>query len=234
VGLKENIMAEDLALLHQKVDALSEQVAALTAHAEIQQRRQREFDELKNDAIPIVNHMIKLSIDELADIGTEFEIEDLIFLLKRVVRNTNMLMAMFDRLEAVMGLTDEVELLGQQVFNYTVEQLDQFERDGYFDFAREGWRIVERIVTEYSQEDVRALGDNVVTILNTVRSMTQPEIMALANNAVGAIQEDLPETETVSTWTLLREMGNPKVRRGMARMINLLKALDEQANYSSN
>jgi uncharacterized protein YjgD (DUF1641 family) len=220
-------MAEDLALLHQKVDALTAQVAVLTTHAEIQQRRQREFDELKNDAIPIVNHMIKLSVDELADIGTEFEVEDLFFLLKRVVRNTHMLLAMFDRLEAIMGIADETELLGKQVFNYAVEQLDQFERDGYFEFAREGWKIMERIVTEFSEEDVRALGDNVVTILNTVRNMTQPEIMALANNAVGAIQEDLPETEKVSTWALLRELGDPKVRRGMARMINLLKALDE-------
>ncbi len=223
-------MAEDLALLHQKVDLLTEQVATLTAHAEVQQRRQREFDELKDDAIPIVNHMIKLSIDELADIGTEFEIEDLFFLLKRVIRNTHMLLAMFDRFEALMGLADETELLGKQVFNFTVEQLDKFEREGYFDFAREGWLIVERIVTEFSEEDVRALGDNVVTILNTVRNMTQPEIMALANNAVGAIQEDIPETEKVSTWALLRQLSDPKVRRGMARMMNILKALDEQAD----
>lgn len=223
-------MPEDLALLHQKVDLLSEQVAALTAHAEIQQRRQREFDELKNDAIPIVNHMIKLSIDELADIGTEFEVEDLFFLLKRVIRNTHMLMAMFDRFEALMGIADETELLGKQVFNFAVEQLDQFERDGYFNFARESWLIVERIVKEFSEEDVRALGDNVVTILNTVRSMTQPEIMTLANNAMGAIQEEIPVTEKVSTWKLLRELGDPKVRRGMARMINILKALDEQSN----
>ncbi|MBC8503520.1 MAG: DUF1641 domain-containing protein [Anaerolineales bacterium] len=223
-------MAEDLALLHQKVDLLTEQVAALTSHAEIQQRKQREFDELKNDAIPIVNHMIKLSIDELADIGTEFEVEDLFFLLKRVIRNTHMFLAVFDRFEALMGIADETELLGKQVFNFAVEQLDQFERDGYFDFARESWLIMERIVTEFSKEDVRALGDNVVTILNTVRTMTQPEIMALANNAVGAIKEEIPETEKVSTWKLLRELGDPKVRRGMVRMINLLKALDEQAN----
>jgi len=230
MGLKELIMSEDLVLLHQKVDMLTEQVAALTSHAEIQQRRQREFDELKNDAIPIVNHMIKLSIDELADIGTEFEVEDLVFLLKRVIRNTHLLLAMFDRLEAMMGIADETELLGKQVFNFVVERLDQFERDGYFDFARESWNIVERIVSEFNEDDVRALGDNVVTILNTVRNMTQPEIMALANNAVGAIQEEIPKTEKVSTWKLLRELGDPKVRRGMARMINLLKALDEQSN----
>ena len=43
------------------------------------------------------------------------------------------------------------------------------EREGYFAFARGGWRIVERIVTEFSEDDVNALGDNIVTILNTVK-----------------------------------------------------------------
>jgi uncharacterized protein YjgD (DUF1641 family) len=221
-------MENDLALLHQKIDTLSEQVAFLAAQAEIQQRRQQEFDELKQDMIPIGNHLIKLTIEELAEIGDEFQIEDVLYLLKRVMRNTQLILGMFDRLEAVMGIADEAELLGKQVFNYSVEELDRLEREGYFGFAREGWKIAERIVSEFSEEDVQALGDNVVTILTTVRNLTQPEIMSIANNAVGAIQE-VPETEKVSTWTLLRELGNPKVRRGMARLINLLKALDEQA-----
>ena len=221
-------MANDLAQLHQKIDLLTNQVAYLTEQTEVQQRRQQEFDELKQDMIPIANHMIKLSIDELADVGQEFEVEDLLFLLKRVMRNTHLILSMFDRFEALMGITDEVELLGKQVFSTTVETLDQLERDGYFAFAQEGWKIMERIVTEFSEEDVSALGDNIVTILNTVRNMTQPEIMTLANNAVGAIREDIPETETASIWTLLRELSSPKVRRGMARMINLLKTLDEQ------
>ena len=34
------------------------------------------------------------------------------------------------------------------------------------------------------EHDARALADNVVTILKTVKNMTQPDIMALANNAV--------------------------------------------------
>ena len=71
-------------------------------------------------------------------------------------------------------------------------------------------------------------GDNVVTILTTVRNMTQPEIMAMANNALGAIQEVPPESETPSVLTLLRELSNPRTRRGMARMISLLQILDEE------
>ena len=226
-------MDNDVALLHQKIDSLTMQVAFLTDQSKIQSRRQQEFDELKQDMIPIANHMIKLTIDELAEIDPEFEIEDLIYMLKRVLRNVPLILSMFDRFEALMGITDEVELLGKQVFSTAVESLDQMERDGFFGFAREGWGILERVVTEFSEEDVRALGNNVVTILTTVRNMTQPEIMAMANNAIGAIQEVPPETKTPSAFSLLRELSNPKTRRGMARMINLLQVLDEQPNNSN-
>ena len=222
-------MENNLTLLHQKIDTLSEQVAYLTTQANSQQRRQQELDDLKSDMFPIVNHMIKLSIDELAEIGDEFQIDDLLYLLKRMMRNTSLILAMFDRLEAIMGVADEAELLGKQVFNFTVEELNRLERQGYFGFAREGWGILQRIVTEFSEGDVQALGDNIVTILTTIRNMTQPEIMALANNAIGAIQEDIPETTKVSIWTIVRELGDPKVRRGMVRMMNLLKALDDQS-----
>jgi uncharacterized protein YjgD (DUF1641 family) len=226
-------MENDLVLLHQKIDMLTEQISILTSQAEEQRRRQQALDELKDDMIPIANHMIKLGIDELAEIGDKFQLEDLFFVLKRVMRNTHLILDMFDRLEAVMGIADETAILGKQVFNHAVEQLDKFEREGYFDFAQEGWNIVERINAEFSKDDVRALGDNIVIILNTVRNMTQPEIMSLANNAVGAIKKEIPETEKVSLWVLLRELSNPKVRRGMARMINLLKALDDQSEYEN-
>ncbi|MBE9524277.1 MAG: hypothetical protein IMY76_04205 [Chloroflexi bacterium] len=222
-------MTNDLALLHEKVDLLTAQVVSLTEYAEDQQRRQREFDELKQDVIPIANHMIKISIDELAEIGNDFELEDLFYILKRVLRNTHLIETLMDRLESLMGIADETELLGKQVFSTVVEQLDELEHQGYFAFAQQSWKIVERIVTEFDKEDVQALGDNIVIILNTVRNMTQPEIMALANNAVGAIQDDIPEGEQISTWALIRELGNPKVRRGMLRLINLLKTLDNQS-----
>ena len=54
-------MENDVALLHQKIDALTSQVAYLTKQAEVQQRRQQEFDELKQDMIPIANQLIRLS-----------------------------------------------------------------------------------------------------------------------------------------------------------------------------
>lgn len=245
-------MDTDLSLLVEKIDALSAQVAAqqarleelegsrngrgslhtkldyIVSQLEAQRTKQEELIELKNDLIPIFNHMIKLSIDELAEVGNEFQLEDLLFLLKRLLRDTRLMVGLLDRLEAAAELSDEVRRLGKQVFNQIVMTLDRLEREGYFTFARGGWRILERVVTEFSEEDINALGDNIVTILRTVRNLTQPEIMNLTNQALEAIRQGPPVDADISLWSLLRDLSDPKVRKGMARLINLVKVLADQ------
>jgi uncharacterized protein YjgD (DUF1641 family) len=222
-------MDNDLALLHEKIDGLSAQLEA-------QQKRQAEFDELKRDMMPIANHFIKLSIDELAEIGSDFELEDLLFLLKRALRDARRWILLLDRIEAGMDLADEVSVIGKQAFSNTVEMLDKMERQGFFAFARGGWYILERIVEEFDEEDVRALGDNIVTILTTVRNMTQPEVLALANNAVSTLStEDALDGKVPSTFSLLRELSDPQVRKGLSRMLNLVKSLaDQPPGHSPN
>ena len=216
-------MDKDLALLHQKIDFLTEQFEA-------QQRQREAFDELKQDLIPITNHIIRLSINELEEIGTDFELEDLLFLLKQFLRNTHLWMNLLERLEAVMDLADEASLLGKQVFANTVDTLDQLEQDGYFAFARGGYYILDRIVTEFSEEDLHVLGDNIVNILNIVRSLTQPEVLTLANNALDSLQVDTHENgKPPSTVALVRQLSDPKVRIGLSKMLKMVSSLAEDS-----
>jgi uncharacterized protein YjgD (DUF1641 family) len=214
-------MDKDLALLHQKIDYLTEQIEA-------QKQRQQELDALKNDLMPIANHMIKLSIDELAEISRDFQLEDLLFLLKRLLRNTHSLIDLLDRLESATDLIDDANYLGKEVFTSTIATLDRLERDGYFDFMREIWNILDRIVHELSPEEFQALGDNIVMSITTMRNLTQPEILSLANNAVNAISNGKGLDKAPSLFALMRELSNPQVRKGLARMINLVKALADQ------
>jgi uncharacterized protein YjgD (DUF1641 family) len=207
-----------------EVEALNQKMDMILEHFEDQKRRQQELEELKNDVLPIANHMVNLTIDELAEIGTEFTMEDILFLMKRGLRNTCTWVKLMDMLEAGMGLTEELGMIGQGIFSDIVEQLDRLERQGYFAFMQEGWGVMEKIVTEFDEEDVRALGDNIVTILTTVRNMTQPEVLSFANNAVNAIQPTEP-VENVSTLQLLRSLSDPQVRKGMARLLNIVKTL---------
>jgi uncharacterized protein YjgD (DUF1641 family) len=195
-------MDKDLALLHEKIDHLTFQL-------DEQRKSQQAFNELKDDMIPIANHMIKLTIDELADIGTEFRGEDLLFLVKRLLRNTNLLIRLMDQLEGIMGMADEAQLLGKQVFSKTVEQLDEMERKGYFRLAGQGVNILDRIVTEVDEDEIETLGNTIV-----------PMIKALGN---GASTEKVP-----SMLKIAKQMNDPQVRIGLARMLDLLRSLADQ------
>jgi hypothetical protein len=186
-------MDKDLELLHQKLDYLTEQL-------ESQRQQQEGINELMHDAVPVVNHMIKLSIDELAEIGTDFQLEDLTFLLKRVLRDTRMLVGLLDQVEAVAELAEEGQMMGKRIFHQVTMELDRLEREGYFGIAR-----ADRLVHEFTAEDVEVAG----------------------NRMVDALTEDVPEK--VSFFALLRAMGDPKVRRGLYRSMNLLKAIGDQA-----
>lgn len=230
------LTTSDVAALHQKLDQLTAQLQAqekqielLIQVAQVQQRQIEEFEELKRDVVPIVNHLIKLAIDELAEVNSDFQVEDLFFVLKRLLRDTRMLAEGLNRLEMMMELYDESQVLGKQMFSQVVAELDRMERAGYFTFARGGLNILERIVTEFTEEDVRLLGENIVLILNTIKDMTQPEILTFVRNTLLIAEREIEKPVDSSWLSLMRQMRQPEVRRGLALTLRVLQVIGAQA-----
>jgi uncharacterized protein YjgD (DUF1641 family) len=247
-------MDNDLARLHQKIDTLTATVEAqrlrlemidassngasglhtkldaILDNIEAQRQRQEGWIELQNDVVPIANHMIKLTIDELAEVGNEFQLEDLLFLVKRVLRDTQLLSELVGRLESMVELADDVQTVGNQAFHQTIVALDRMERQGYFAFARGGWRIIEKIVDEFGEEDINALGDNIVLILNTIKEMTQPEIMNFVRNTLLVAEAAGDQPVDISYGALLRQARDPAVRRGLSLTMRVLHGIGTQAS----
>ncbi len=129
--------------------------------------------------------------------------------------------------EMLLGLTE----LAGPVMQMLTARAAELEEKGYFTFAQGGMEIADRVVTSFSEDDVKALGDNVVLILNTVKEMTQPEVMNLLSRTAVEVQEieDSPAGPPPSTFALLRQMRDPEVRRGLARALTVLRSLGSQA-----
>ncbi len=209
-------MNDDLQALHVKLDYLTEQI-------DEQRRRQQIIDELIQDMAPVASGMFQITIDELDEIGNDVDLSDVMYLFKRILRDVRLLNGMLENLESIVEFSGDLSQLSQPVFLQLVNKLGQLERKGYFTFAAESSYIIDQIVTEFSQEDVRALGDNIVTILQTLRNMTQPEVMALVNNAVAGLET--PIEPDISTWQLLGELRDPQVRRGFVRLLHMVKGM---------
>ncbi|MCA9941299.1 MAG: DUF1641 domain-containing protein [Anaerolineales bacterium] len=212
--------------LNQKIDALTAQVAFLTEEARQQQRRRQEWDELKNDLTPVFTDVYQLSVRQMDEVESYVQLEDMLRLLKRLMRNTRNLERMLDQFESFAALWEDVNPLTQQAFLTAMNRLETLENAGYFTFMREGMDVVDKVVTSFTADDVRQLGDNVVLILRTVKEMTQPEIMNMVRNTATAIREEEPQ-ESVSMFSILRQLNDPAVKRGLAKTLTVLRTVSE-------
>jgi len=175
--------------LNEKLDSLTTQVAFLSEEARQQQRRRQEWDDLKNDLTPVASDMYRLAVDQLDEVESYVQLEDGLRLMKRLMRNTRNLEQMLDQMESMMALWQDLNPLTQDAFLALMNRLDEMERKGYFAFFRGGMSIMDQIVTSFSEDDVEQLGQNVVLILNTVKEMTQPEIMMLMQNTAHVMRD---------------------------------------------
>lgn len=211
--------------LNQKLDRLVTQVEFLTEEAQRQKRRRQEFDELKDDLIPIGNDLFKLTVTQLEEIQQYVQLEDMLRLLKRLARNTRNIEQMLDQMESLMEFVHDAGPLGQDAFLSAMQQLNEMDRKGYFVFLQGGLDMIDRVVSSFTEDDVQQLADNVVLILQTVKEMTQPEIMTMLKNTAETAQSSKPVD--TSLFSIVKQLNDPSVRTGLAKTLTVLKTVGE-------
>jgi uncharacterized protein YjgD (DUF1641 family) len=122
-------------------------------------------------------------------------------------------------------LFSDLSPIASQGMGSLTKALDDAEHRGYFDFARNSLGVVDKVASSFSSEDIESLGNNIVLILETFKEMTQPQIMELMRSTFHNIHEVEPPEETPSMLGLLRQMREVEVRRGLARLIVVLRSL---------
>lgn len=216
--------------LNRKIDLLATQVQFLTEQAQVAERQRQERAELMHDVMPIVNDAFRISVEQLEEVQEYVDLGDLLRFLKRVLRNGPTFEKLLDQLESVMDLVQTVGPLTDHAFEKVVDVLQEAEHKGYFAFARGGLQIADNVVTSFSEDDVKKLGDNVVLILNTVKDMTQPEIMGLVRTIMAQTEAEVARPVKTSVPALLGQMRDPNVRKGLALTMRMLSVVGAQAS----
>ncbi|MBX7213292.1 MAG: hypothetical protein K1X39_04690 [Thermoflexales bacterium] len=218
-------MEPTLAELNAKLDALTAQVARLTEYIEASARASADRAELVRDVVPIAATVMERASAHLQEIEEYVDLPDLIRLLKKVARNLPNIEKVVDLLDSGAGLMEIAGPIGKDVFNRAEATFDTLDKKGYVAFAKGGLRIVDNIVTSFSAEEVERLGDNIVLILRTVKDMTQPEIMTFLRSTVNAVEEEAAAPINIGVRALLKQMSDPKTRRGLALTLRALSTI---------
>lgn len=231
-------ISQKLDLMAQSISVLGVQVNYLMERAEADRRRQQTWDDLLADLTPVANDIYRVAETQLDEMQQFVTLDDIVELAKRLARNTRTLNQMLDTLESANDFMRDAAPLTKDMMTEATAQLAELERKGYFGFARQGMYVIDQVVTSFSEEDVKQLGDNVVLILNTVKALTQPQMMTLLNNLTQGFHEAEAEAQAgqldIGVFGLLKQMRDPEVRRGLAITLETLRRVSAQAPKNGN
>jgi len=133
------------------------------------------------------------------------------------------------RIEDLEEIRDDLWPMVQGVTHQISRKLHEMEQNGTLAFLKEGVKMAEHVSTSFTEEDVRLLGENVVHILSTVRNLTQPEVLEVADRAALALrgEADGAPAKRVSLWKAMRD---PEIRRGMTLMLTVLREMGHEGS----
>ncbi|HQZ86026.1 MAG TPA: DUF1641 domain-containing protein [Actinomycetota bacterium] len=217
------------ASIEERLDRLTIQVEWIAEQIALQNQAREQWTELADTLVPVTRGAMDVATRELDELSEDVTIDDAARFARTLARSLPRLEVLLSQLDSVAELTHELNSLSGAAMAKLTDTLQVAEEKGYFAFARQGGRIADRIVVEFSEEDIAALGDNVVTILDAVKEMTQPEVMGLVRRTAMTVQdgEDV-HMDPPSMFALLKSMRDPQTRRGLARMLSMLHTIGEE------
>ncbi len=214
--------------IQQQINELNGKMDLLLDYVREQKLKSETVEDLIADVSIIGKDVYDSTVEELDKRQVEIDPAELTELGISFLRNIKSFIVMMDTFESVMDLTKEVGPIANEVIIDISKKLGEFEAKGYFDFLRELAGIVDRLVTGFSPDDLRRLGENMPTIISMFRQLTQPELLNSVNDALTVFtslqKSDIPQ---YSLWKAMREMNSPEMKKGLGFAITLMKNLSK-------
>lgn len=209
-----------------QIDEINTKLDLILEEIELQKKHRREMEDLKEDLFRVGKDVYETAVTELEEVHDHIKTGDIVHLGKKLLRNVNNLNRAFDQLESTRDFLHDISPLVRESIIDTMNKMDEFDRKGYFEFIKELQKAGDNVVTSFTPNDVKLLGDNIVTILNTIKNLTQPDMLQAINNAVAVYKNiDVKVDEKVSLFSLMKEINSPEVKRGLAVGLKFLKNL---------
>jgi len=210
--------------IQTQIDELNGKVDLILEYVNQQRLKSETVDDLIADVSIIGKDMYDSAVTELEERSIEIDPEDVKMIAMKLMRNIRNINGVLDTFESTADFMKDASPIVNEMIIDTIKKLNEFDQKGYFEFMAEAGAIVDNIVTHFTREDIRLLADNVVTILETVKSMTQPEMLNSVNNALKIYSSmEMDSVPSYSVWKLMREINKPEMKRTLGFMVTFMK-----------
>lgn len=209
---------ENETLILERLDEIEARIAPLTKSVQ-------EIRELKQDLTPLGNKAFQLMIEGLQEVEAGFQLEDLIFLAKRLMRNVRNLNFLMQQMESLIEFARDVEPLLKAAIPNMIQHLDVLEQKGVFRIIRSTLDVRAKIADTYTPEDIDRIGDGMVALLGLAEKLSDPTVISFLHRATDMLSElNLEESRRVGPGRMASALFDGEIKDGLGVLLQFTKA----------
>jgi uncharacterized protein YjgD (DUF1641 family) len=226
----EEQILERLARIEEKLDRVSSRADQLTGVADTVE----SFQDLGRDVSLLTYPAVKLLTEELGEVETGFQLEDISFLLKRVLLSLRHIAWALEQLENLVDLWRDLEPLMKIGVPHLIDVLEDLEEKGIFKGYKAMLEGYAKIAKAYGPEDIDAIAQGIVSMHGVAKKFSDPKFIAFVDKFMDIpAQVNLEEVRPAGPISLMWRMGSPECRQGLGVLVELTKALGKLKNGNS-
>ena len=212
--------------LQQQIDDINRKLDLVLEYVNDQRLKGDVVQDLVQDLSIIGKDAYDTTVEELDKQNIEIDPDEVRVFFIKLLRNMNNFSVILNLFESMMDLSKDLAPLTKEATIDIIYKLHEMDSKGYFGFFSSLTRVLDNIVTHYTKEDVELLADNIVTIMDTVKNLTQPDMLQSINNAVNIYKDlDPANVPEYSLWKAMRTLNSTEMRKGIGFIITFFKSL---------
>lgn len=209
-----------------KEDLILEKLGAIEAELAVMREAREPMDDLVRDLNPIMKQALYALIKEFKDVEDNFQLEDLLPLVKKFLTNVKNLTWALESLETIIDMWHTMEPMMKSALHQTVRKLGELEQKGVFRTYEAMLEVRGKIAQHYGPEDIEAMGDSFVALIGLLKKMSDPKMLELLEKLTDLPANiDLEGAKPVGMFGVVGALSDSEVKDGIGVAMQMVKAL---------
>jgi len=219
----EEQILERLSRIEEKLERLS-QVQQFTDVFE-------SFHDLGRDVSLLTYPAVKILTEELGEVETGFQLEDISLVLKRFLLSLRHIAWSLEQLENLVDWWHDMEPLMKLAVPHVIDVLEDLDQKGIFQGYKAMLEGYAKIAKSYGPEDIDAIAEGIVKMHGVAKKFSDPRFINFVEKFMEIpAQVNLEEAKPVGPVGLMWRLGSRESRQGLGVLAELTRALGKLGN----
>jgi len=189
------------------------------------------LSDLGRDLSLLMDPAVRRLTEELAEVETGFQLEDLFVLLKRFLLSLRHLAWSLEQLENLIDWWNDMEPLLKIAVPHFIDLLDELEHKGIFRGYKGMLEGYAKIAQHYTSEELAAIGDGFVLMHGVIKKFAEPEVIGFLEKLMAVpAQVKLEDSRPAGPVEMLWRLRSKECQEGLGVLVELTRALGKLKN----